>query len=434
MVILVIAIAVRIAIPVISWLITGDQSVFIEPYTARYVELAEHLLKQGAFTEGSVPEIYRTPGYPVFLIPAVISGKLVPIALILQIMVSIVTLFFFRALARTLVSERPADAATLLLAIDPLWLVFPSLLVPETLFGLCVVFGLLGLVKTIQNDAAYWMILGGAGFAAAAFVYPVAYFLPFQLVLSALFLRIVVRTVDFRRIALISIIAFAPLTFWQARNYIQTGFCGFSTVFAQALYFGHQTEILSKLSDKPSAIEQEALLKKLGQFSRTHESKFDQLRFMRNEGLKAIADHPITAAKIQVKGMFKTLAGQEAHSYIRLFGLLPESDKEKFFYSRGLRSLLISEPGSIPIGALIITLGVTAITLSIYLLALAGLTRNSLDFKYAFILLSVAFYFLVMTGGPFGYSRYRYPIMPIICIFGGVGLDWLLSWKAKKQG
>ena len=40
----------------------------------------------------------------------------------------------------------------------------------------------------------------------------------------------------------------------------------------------------------------------------------------------------------------------------------------------------------------------------------------------AMVLLGAVAYFLVVSGGPIGYSRFRHPMMPMICIFAGVGL------------
>lgn len=42
------------------------------------------------------------------------------------------------------------------------------------------------------------------------------------------------------------------------------------------------------------------------------------------------------------------------------------------------------------------------------------------------VTLGAVAYFLVMSGGPVATSRFRHPVMPMICVFMGVGLG---SWR-----
>jgi hypothetical protein len=64
-----------------------------------------------------------------------------------------------------------------------------------------------------------------------------------------------------------------------------------------------------------------------------------------------------------------------------------------------------------------------------YSLALVGLLSTRVLWSIqGTALVTSALYFLVITGGPHGYSRYRHAIMPVVCLFAGYGLRMLLGW------
>ncbi len=63
---------------------------------------------------------------------------------------------------------------------------------------------------------------------------------------------------------------------------------------------------------------------------------------------------------------------------------------------------------------------VVVIQLSVFALGVFRVWRTRT--LVAMVLLGAVAYFLVVSGGPIGYSRFRHPMMPMICIFAGVGL------------
>lgn len=57
-----------------------------------------------------------------------------------------------------------------------------------------------------------------------------------------------------------------------------------------------------------------------------------------------------------------------------------------------------------------------------YGLALWGWLRQQTKNSAAILLLLTAFYLIFVAGGAAGMARYRYPVLPIVCIFAGMGL------------
>jgi anaerobic C4-dicarboxylate transporter len=61
------------------------------------------------------------------------------------------------------------------------------------------------------------------------------------------------------------------------------------------------------------------------------------------------------------------------------------------------------------------------ILFALYLLALRGLLLRRLPAVFLALLLGVAFYFLLLSGGAVGTGRLRLPYMPIVCILAAAG-------------
>src|SRR5208283_6050501 len=71
-------------------------------------------------------------------------------------------------------------------------------------------------------------------------------------------------------------------------------------------------------------------------------------------------------------------------------------------------------------------LGLTV--MMIYLFACVALFSKKLLYAPPVICsLWVVIYWLVITGGPHGYARYRHAVMPIICVLAGYGLHLILG-------
>ena len=75
-----------------------------------------------------------------------------------------------------------------------------------------------------------------------------------------------------------------------------------------------------------------------------------------------------------------------------------------------------------------------SLLLGVYLLgaATALLSKRFLNNMPMITLVSVAVYFLTVSGGIVGSHRFRLPITPIICLLAGYGL-WLIVDKIKHK-
>ena len=102
-----------------------------------------------------------------------------------QILLGMATVWMVALLARRVIGAGTGDASCFSLwaaaayALDPLSILYPSLLLTETLFTAVFVVHLLALLRFLETRAVGTAALAGVLAAASTFVRPVAYFWPF---------------------------------------------------------------------------------------------------------------------------------------------------------------------------------------------------------------------------------------------------------------
>jgi len=198
------------------------------PDSSRYIELADSLVSHQRFAlskengavhlplsqimreageyptvDGLTSEIFRTPGYPVFLAIA----RDLRIALFIQCLLSAVTVVLVYRLGLSLnLSESASAIGAIILALHPADIVSANVILTESLFSFLVVVSLL---SNLNNRSCY----SGLLLASATLVRPVSLFLG---ILMPLLQRGSLRSkLSFFAIFLI------PLLLWCSRNYTE---------------------------------------------------------------------------------------------------------------------------------------------------------------------------------------------------------------------
>src|SRR2546421_2403629 len=132
---LAIAVVIRGSFALGAWLVTKDRTVFHVPDTGSYLAPARDLLAHGTFTRDGRPELARTPGYPLLLVPGIWLGSVEATTIALQIVLSALTVAGVFVLARLVFNDGPvALLAAGLYSGDPLSAIYTTILVSETLF------------------------------------------------------------------------------------------------------------------------------------------------------------------------------------------------------------------------------------------------------------------------------------------------------------
>jgi 4-amino-4-deoxy-L-arabinose transferase-like glycosyltransferase len=163
--VLILALALRVPVMVAISLeperaITGSDA-------EQYLALANNLADEGVFSRESTPpytpEVFRTPGYPAFLVPFVqIFGErpLLPVV-IAQVMVSVLAVWVTACLARRLFDGRIGLWAGGLIAVMPVSILMTGAIYAETVFAALLVGAGWLLIDSLERSR--WTMSAAAG-------------------------------------------------------------------------------------------------------------------------------------------------------------------------------------------------------------------------------------------------------------------------------
>jgi 4-amino-4-deoxy-L-arabinose transferase-like glycosyltransferase len=421
------ALVIRASIPLYAAFFSDDRTFYDEIYSQQYMEPARNLIKLGEFTSNGEPEIYRPPGYSLLLVPGILLGNAPLITILIQVLLSCLTVYMvFRMSIELFGRAEIAILGAAIYAVDPLSVIFSGLIMPDTLFAFLLSLFLLFLLRYLHEDSVFHLVAAGVTLASVVYVQAIAYFLPawmtLVLILGALRRRSgihVLHAFIFLAVSMSLIVA------WQIRNMAETGYPGFSTTFDKSLYYAQAASALAKVEDKRDFRELWGLMeKKVNEHSSSLSERF---RYMRQEGIRLTLAHPFAYAQIHFLGIVRTLLGGEAHTYIRVLELGSPENRRELESGQGVWEMLERDYRKLGLALIIMTIGLGLIALTVYLFAsIALFSGNFLSSMPVISLLSVIVYWLVITGGPHGYGRYRLAVMPIICALAGYGLYLIL--------
>jgi len=200
------------------------------PDARHYVLLGENLLTTGHFSRCSsppfVPDILRTPAYPVFAGALNILGGPLAIYLV-QALLGTISCLLVVKLARPQFGDRAARWASILFAGDLLLAIsnFEAMSEPLYLFlTLAAIVCLIPVITAARNSPRYLgrVASGGALLAAATLTRPAGFYLP-VVVVCLLVLRGLYTRAAMRAVLQSAVLVFAtgmPVGAWVARNAI----------------------------------------------------------------------------------------------------------------------------------------------------------------------------------------------------------------------
>jgi 4-amino-4-deoxy-L-arabinose transferase-like glycosyltransferase len=416
-----VAVVVRLLLAASAWTVTQDPARFLTADSGQYLRLAGSLAFDHRFERANGPELYRPPGYPAFLAPGVLIGHPVIIAIALQALLGGVLVWLVWLIARRLFEPRTAFLCALLAALEPGLIVWSNTIMAETLLSVWVTAIGFALVVHLDEGRLRWAATAGAATAAAAYVKPVAYFLPLWIAatLTAFGARGSSRANRMKSAAVFLITAVVLLAPWQIRNGVVGGYWGFST---QA-----EGMLSSSLPASVSAIDN-------GRTFLNERSRYDQYRNTgpvsapsyadaRRRGVALILASPLIYARIHVAGMIRTLIDPGALPYLDLFGLRTGwAGIARVVNDRGAIAGLVQAARDDRLVFWSVSV-MFVISIGYLLPAIAGvwIWRGHWSAPHL-VLASVVVYFVLVSGGPWGQSRFRQPIMPVISVLAGYSM------------
>ncbi len=405
--------------------------------TASYIRGATAMIDEGAFNEYGAPNLHRTPGYCFLLIPGIYFGQLEIITIILQILLGTFSCFLVWKISFLLYKRKDiALVSCLLFAIEPLSIFYCSVLISETLFTTVFLIFSYYLINYFLHNKWSYLILFSVVLSFSVYVRPISYYLPLALMLmiasQAFLLKDNRKTIMLQSIACF-VLCVILVGAWQVRNFIRTGYSEFSDITAINLYWEYGNAIKADKKGIPyTRMTVNEFEKEFTTIYPNEKSKIKRLKYMKQEGLRIILDNPIVTLKIGLLGLVRTLTDLGTTGYLRLVNehrislskimrRSNDSGMAKYF------NLLKEVPYVVAIKILFFVL-----MISYWILTAFGVYDNSVDKTGMILLVVLAVYLVGISMGPYSYSRFRTPIMPYLCIFGGAGFFILKSLTTDK--
>ncbi len=423
-----VAAALRLSLLVASYMRTGTV-ILTQGDTASYLAPGHNLLFHGSFANGALPEIDRTPGYPLFAMLTGMAWNNVLLTAIVQIALSLVTLWFISRIAeRCFPQTNAAIIAAWLFAVEPLSIVMNVRLMPETLFLLLLVVFLDRLIEYQATGKLQTLAAAGLLLAAATFVRPVSYYLVFCLTAALAIIPQRERGHRWKAPALLLLTVLPWFAVWQWRNFAQTGYSGFSAIVEKNLYFYQSAEVAAELAHTSFADEQlkrgypdEAAYLAAHPDQRTW-TQPQRLAYMRAQSVQLLGQQRALYLRSHFKGVAIVAFTPAAAESLQLLGLASASDgMPKRLVNESLGTSIASVAHSQP--AIVIYMGLLEVfLLLLYGLALYGLLRGKGSTLAKVTLTGCILYFLLISGGAQAVGRYRLPILPEVCILAAGGV------------
>ena len=431
-----IALLLRVLLPVASTIAVGNEGVFLFPDSTGYIRPAEELLRTGRFANDGSPEIMRTPGYPILLAIGILLGKPVLVTIALQVVLSLLTVWLVHRITVLMFeNENAAAAAALLYALEPLSILYTTLILTETLFASLVAAFFFCLADYFKRRQALGtLILAALALSASVYVRPVSYYLPVLATLALLpALLVRFRKIKYALHALVFLaVSLGLVTTWQVRNRVETGYRGFSAISDLNLYLYQGASARAKAEGLPFQEVQRRLRLFEGHPEQSSWTEAQRSAFMRREGVRMILRHPAAYTQIHLGGMVRILFDPGSVDYLKLFQAYPRlGGLLANIADRGLASVLF---GLLKGNPLVFWLQLLFFVLlaAYYALALLGLiSRSRADVWDKVALVAIIAYFVLISGGPHGYSRFRHPAMPFLCVLAGHGFHFLARRRQR---
>jgi hypothetical protein len=422
-----------------------------EPDSRRYVDLAQSLVEYGSFARGPedsgvihiplfqlrkqrnelekpdayrlYPEVFRTPGYPIFLSIFEWVGLSVPAAIPAQCFLSGLNILLVFLLARHLLQHNLAAlAAAAIIGLHPADILATQSILSETLFTTIMMGGICLCVVGYKNLA--WAMLGGLLIGAATLVRPISILLGLAI---AIWLIVCRHNKPACAAAVTILVASLVLPgAWIYRNH-QLGL-GYqiSTVpsinglFYTCTYIDIANAGGDFQKDWPAAVKT-----RMAQLAKTPE-KQNLFKAMNQTTAQTIKDNPKVYGKLMGRSAVKFLTDHSTGSMMARFGRLYQPTGLKDRLLKGDFSLKgIHDPKAFYL----------AVGWSLWNLVLAGgmilgciallLQRNV---KTILLAGGIIFYFILTTQVN-GLERFRIPVIGMQAIL----VASLLAWGAAKK-
>ncbi|HBR96652.1 MAG TPA: hypothetical protein DD979_04650 [Gammaproteobacteria bacterium] len=392
----------------------------------RITEPQENFLKHENATE-QVPEVFRTPGYPVFLCGLNKIGIESHYGIVaIQYAMYLFTVFLIWHNIKKLFAPKVANFLAISLLVIPGGLIYALTLYSEVLFLLLFAPAMLLTMRFTREHNTWLLAVAGALFALSFYVKPSVLYLPFLFAgVLVVFSRQPRRHTAMQAglLVLVFCVGVAP---WLLRNHHAYGTPYVSGQMSNMLAIYHLPTLRHELEGTAKADSRRTIREAVDDAVHAREQETQQYMsaveiytLQQRYAISGFMEYPMVYAKLWLHGTYKSIKGDYLH---------------RFYLMMGGRPLQWGQvAGDASAGQFLIRAGIKAEQLFWTLIAgvaalaiVGGLWRR--DPVYWISGLCIAF-FLVIPG-TMGYSRFRFPVDWLILTFAISLLD---VWVGKAR-
>jgi len=436
-VLLIVVFVSRLLFALLIWRQTGPSG-FTSPDTPTYILPAQSLITHGSFSSHETPEISRTPGYPLLLVPAVAFSHPIAVGLLENFLLATASGVLIWLIVRdSLPASNAALWAIALYCLEPVGLLYSEQILSDTLFSSqLLLFVWLG-VRFLRKPSYTNLVLAALALGAATYTRPVTLYLGLWLAPLLLFLPgYLTRGQKLARAILFPLLFALTLAPWILRNARVSQYPGFSSISDNGLYAYDAAAVKARLEHKNFVEAQKDL--GVGDEGRYFESHPEQrswpmgriAKFQRAEATRIILRHLATYSLIHAHGCAVVVLAPGTTEMLTVLGLYaPGGGLLARALDQGIPRATLGLIHQNPVAGVSLAL-MGAQLLVYYWLGLKGLRRMPPPVRA--LLVSLSLYLVLVSGQPLAVARYRVPIMPLVCIAAGVAITSRQSRKSEE--
>lgn len=422
------AAVIRFALLAVAW---SHPERMLTPDSTDYLRLTGSLHAGEGFEREGRPEIFRTPGYPVFLLVAALFRSLGPggVAAV-QVLADVLLVYLTYLLASLVADRRSAVWAAAFQAVSVVSIVSSLRILSDGLYAVLFVLALCLLVLHLKAGGR-WSLLSAAGVMGVA-----CYVRPVGLVMAALMTAaLLARPKRWRRAGAFAGVVLALVLPWVMRNGMVARYWGFSSFATDSMYFYAVPQLEADRTGQDAAALRARRKVVAGPpwgVGDPTPPPGPAARERARDARREILAHPASYAWLHLRGCVGVyLPG--APGLLELAGLTEGQ--------RGTHDVLQREGlgaaarhyfgGSAEAIAMAVPL-VLILALKYLAVAVCVVTRARRGLPVEIWLLVAVVAVGTFLPGPFGLPRYRVPLAPILSIAAGCGAVWLSSRLRRK--
>lgn len=382
-----------------------------------FLRLARSLWRyHGFFLEeprGWVPELFRLPGYPLFLAPfiAISLSPIFWIALAQSILGVWTVVIAWQWFSR-FTDARGAYVGAAILAIDFVILFHTPMVLAETWLTFVQVIVLAHLWGSLKTPRLSAVALNGLLWGALTLIKPVFMYFPLLMCWGWFPQK--------KHIALFALCAYLIPAAWVLRNGTVMNVWGLSTQSGFALLEYPAATVLAEATNRPwLEVKNELRAKIDATFPQGYKNESEQSAAYAKEAIQILKQHPLLLAKDCFKGSLRILCGTGAGLWKLHF---PDKDQKQFSGEATIRyslAMLKHDPWLIPLQAIY-----AVALLAIYGYFVLGVQKMwKTGAKLDATLWVAGVLYLLLVSSHQGYSRFRIPLMPFLAAGCAVALS-----------